>query len=243
MRKKSAIVTGASGGIGNAVAIALAKEGYSLVLLGNRSTDRLNMLAKECGQYTTPVFALSGDISDEIAAQALMEQAVSHLGTIDLLVNCAGISYVGLLTDMSSSEWKKIIDTNLSSVFYCCSFIVPHMVHEKAGRILNISSVWGSQGASCEVAYSASKGAVNAFTKALARELAPSNIPVNALACGLIDTPMNSCFSPEEIHDICEEIPAGRMGTPEEVADMVLLLAKAPTYLTGQIITIDGGWQ
>ena len=116
------------------------------------------------------------------------------------------------------------------------------MVHQKSGRIVNISSVWGNVGASCEVAYSAAKGGINSFTKALAKELAPSGIAVNALACGIIDTPMNHCFSREEIDAICEEIPAGRMGTPEEAAEMVCLLAKAPVYMTGQILTMDGGW-
>lgn len=243
MEQKNAIITGASGGIGTALAKAFAKAGYSLVLLGNRATDRLERLTEECNREgSAPAFCLSGDISHAATARKLMEQAVSKLSTVDLLINCAGISHIGLLTDMSDDEWENVIDANLSSVFYCCRSVVPHMVRRKAGRILNISSVWGSRGASCEVAYSASKGAVDSFTKALAKELAPSSIAVNALACGMIDTPMNACFSPEEVKSICDDIPAGRMGTPEEVAKAALLLAEAPAYLTGQIITIDGGW-
>jgi 3-oxoacyl-[acyl-carrier protein] reductase len=171
-----------------------------------------------------------------------MSQSLGILGHVDCLINCAGISHIGLMTDMQDREWHNIIDSNLSSVFYCCREIVPAMVHEKKGRILNISSVWGNTGASCEVAYSASKGGMNTFTKALAKELAPSGIAVNALACGLIDTTMNQCFSEDERNALCEEIPAGRMGTPQEVADMTALLCRAPYYLTGQIITIDGGW-
>ena len=171
-----------------------------------------------------------------------MSQAVNFLGYVDLLVNCAGIAHIGLLSDMTKNEWNHLLNTNLSSVFYCCRSIIPSMVHNKSGRIINISSVWGTVGASCEVAYSASKGAIHSFTKGLAKELAPSGITVNALACGMIDTKMNACFSPEEIRTICEEIPAGRMGTPEEVAQCVSLLANAPAYLTGQIIAIDGGW-
>ncbi|MCH5265873.1 MAG: SDR family NAD(P)-dependent oxidoreductase [Lachnospiraceae bacterium] len=238
----TAIVTGASGGIGAAVAEKLAKEGYSLVLLGNQGRQKLEALAEKCSDYGISVLPLAGDLSYGDTAGQLMAQAVSHLGTVDLLVNCAGISWIGLLTDMTEEDWHKVINTNLSSVFYCCRFVIPFMVREKAGRILTISSVWGSQGASCEAAYSASKGGIHALTKALAKELAPSGIAVNALACGMIDTPMNHCFSPEEVDAICREIPAGRMGTPEEAADMIALLAKAPVYFTGQIVTMDGGW-
>lgn len=246
MNQKKVILTGASGGIGSALAKAFAGAGCSLALLGNRSAEKLETLTALCRQTACPdtgfIFSLTGDISQINSAQSLMEEAVTRLGGVDLLINCAGISYIGLLSDMPPAEWERILNTNLSSVFYCCRSIVPHMVRRQTGKILNISSVWGSHGASCEVAYSATKGAVNTFTKALARELAPSGIAVNALACGMIDTPMNQCFSPEEIKDICDEIPAGRMGTPEEVAETALLLAQAPVYLTGQIVTIDGGW-
>lgn len=243
MNTKTAIVTGASGGIGKAIAIALAQEGYELVLLGFRAGDRLECAKNECLKHTTQVHTLMANLSLAEDTKKAMTDAIALLGHVDLLVNCAGISYVGLLTDMTDNDWQTLIDTNLSSVFHTCHAVVPHMVQNKAGRILNISSVWGNTGASCEVAYSASKGGMNLFTKALAKELAPSNITVNALSCGLIDTPMNSCFSAEELDAICEEIPAGRMGTPEEIGKMVCLLACAPTYLTGQIITIDGGWQ
>ena len=160
----------------------------------------------------------------------------------DLLVNCAGISHIGLLQDMKAEEWFQILNVNLSSVFYMCRSVIPSMVHAKKGHILNISSVWGNVGASCEAAYSAAKGGIHALTKSLAKELAPSGIAVNAIACGMINTAMNRCFSREEIHAICEEIPAGRMGTPEEIADTAALLARAPVYLTGQIIGVDGGW-
>ncbi|MFR1256254.1 MAG: SDR family NAD(P)-dependent oxidoreductase [Eubacterium sp.] len=156
----------------------------------------------------------------------LVKQAMDLLGNVDLFVNCAGISHVGLITEESNEGWAEILDANLSSTFYCSRAIVPYMIREQKGRILNISSVWGNVGASCEVAYSATKGGINAFTKALAKELAPSGIAVNALACGIIDTPMNQCFSPDEIQEICDEIPAGRMGNPEEVGEMAFLLAQ-----------------
>lgn len=246
MRKRTAIITGASGDIGGAIAKRLATDGYHLVLIGNRSQERLDEIVNAClkadGQGKETIHSLTGDLSDCEKAESLLEKALSLLGQVDLLVNCAGISHIGLLADMSYTEWNNVLSTNLSSVFYCCRAVIPSMVHCKSGRILNISSVWGSVGASCEVAYSATKGAIHSLTKGLAKELAPSNIAVNALACGMIDTKMNHCFSEQEIQNICDEIPAGRMGTPEEIADTIALLAKTPIYLTGQVITIDGGW-
>ena len=143
---------------------------------------------------------------------------------------------------MSAETWQNIIHTNLSSAFYTSKEAIPYMLSKQAGKIINISSVWGNVGASCEVAYSASKGGLNSFTKALAKELAPSNIQVNAIACGCIDTEMNRCFSEEERQALADEIPAGRFGKPEEVAELVFSIAEKHNYLTGQIITLDGGW-
>lgn len=247
MKGRTAIITGASGDIGSAIAKRLAGDGYCLVLIGNHSKERLQEVVNECrnypGQSENTIHSLTGDLSDCEIAENLLQEALSLLSTqVDLLVNCAGIAHIGLLSDMSYTEWNNVLSTNLSSVFYCCRSIVPSMVQNKSGRILNISSVWGSVGASCEVAYSATKGAIHSLTKGLAKELAPSNIAVNALACGMIDTKMNACFSDKEIQDICDEIPAGRMGTPAEVADAIALLAEAPVYLTGQVVTMDGGW-
>ena len=246
MKKRTAIVTGASGDIGSAIAEKLAADGYHLVLIGNKSKERLLEVADKCRVYTgqseKTIFSIAGDLGEYTAAEALLAEALELLEQIDLLVNCAGMAHIGLLADMSHDEWNNVLNTNLSSVFYCCRSVVPAMVRQKSGRILNISSVWGSIGASCEVAYSAAKGAIHSLTKGLAKELAPSNIAVNALACGMIDTKMNACFSKHEIENICDEIPAGRMGTPAEVAEAIALLAEAPIYLTGQIITMDGGW-
>ena len=143
---------------------------------------------------------------------------------------------------MSPDQWRRVMSTNLDACFYTCKLAVPLMLHRHSGRILNISSVWGSVGASMETAYSASKGAVNSLTRALAKELAPSNIAVNAIACGVIDTDMNRCFSEEELQALIEEIPADRLGQPEEVGLLALKLAESPLYLTGQIITMDGGF-
>ena len=162
-------------------------------------------------------------------------------GGPDVLVNNAGISYIGLLTDMTDQDWEDILHSNLSSAFYCSRAALPYMVSQKSGKIINISSMWGRAGASCEAAYSASKAGLNGLTMALAKELAPSNIQVNAIACGVIDTVMNAGFSEEERRALMEEVPAGRFGTPEETADLVFDLAENHPYLTGQIIGLDGG--
>ena len=244
MKRKTILITGASHGIGKAIAARFAAEGFSLVL--NCKTDiallrdYADTLSHTCHVQT---LAIPGDVSDHAFVCELFAQAEAAFGGVDILVNNAGISHIGLLTDLSIDDWNRVIATNLTSVFSCCHEAVPYMVRQKSGCIINISSVWGNVGASCEVAYSASKGGVNSFTKALAKELAPSNITVNAIACGVIDTRMNGCFDAEERAALEDEIPMGRYGTPEEVASLAWQLATAPTYLTGQILTIDGGWQ
>lgn len=238
MRKK-ALITGASRGIGEAAARALAKEGYDLFLVCKSSEEKLNKLKRELAEkYGIFCGAMLCDVSDWAQVETMMKKA----GEIHVLVNNAAISYVGLLTDMTPHEWHQVIGTNLDSLFYTCNLAVPGMVRRKEGRIINISSVWGNVGASMEVAYSASKGGVNSFTRALAKELAPSNIQVNGIAFGVIDTDMNACFSREEIEALEEEIPAGRMGSAKEAGELIQMLAKAPKYLTGQIFTMDGGW-
>lgn len=239
MKHRVALITGASRGIGKAIAKAFAKEGYDLLITCKGRGEELFALSQELEEdYKITVRTFVGDLSDKDIAVKLFD-TVDHL---DVLVNNAGISYIGLLSDMSFDEWDDVIATNLNSVFYCSKLAIPLMLSEKSGKIVNISSVWGERGASMEVAYSASKGGVNAFTKALAKELAPSNIQVNAVACGLIDTDMNSHFSEEEIQSIIEEIPSDRIGKPEEVAAFVVQLCTDNKYLTGQVIGLDGGW-
>lgn len=238
MRKK-ALVTGASRGIGKAVSRMLAQEGYDLVLVCRKSESELKALGRELTeQYGVICKTVLLDVKDPGQVQMLLKDA----GEIEVLVNNAGVSHIGLLTDMTVEQWREVIDTNLSALFYTCKWTVPGMVYRKSGKIINISSVWGSVGASMETAYSASKGGVNSFTKALAKELAPSNVQVNAIAFGMIDTEMNACFTGEERKALVDEIPADRMGTAEEAAEMVRQLLNAPTYLTGQVITMDGGW-
>lgn len=236
---KTALITGASRGIGKAIARAFALQGYDLVLTCISNRDLLEELALSLTkEYGISCRAFLADMGCYPDVEAVFQQ-VKHL---DVLVNNAGISYVGLLSDMTPDDWQRVMHTNLDSCFYTARLAIPLMLREHKGKIINISSVWGNVGASMEVAYSASKGGVNSFTKALAKELAPSSIQVNAVACGIIDTDMNKCFTKEDLETVRAEIPADRLGTPQEVASLVLQLAEAPDYLTGQIITIDGGW-
>jgi len=240
---KTALITGASRGIGRAAAEIFAQNGYDLILTCDKTFDELSALSGRLSDAfnikCTPVKADMGSASEVEELFKKLGQEYNHL---DVLVNNAGISYIGLLPEMKISEWERIISVNLSSCFYTCKYAIPLMLKNHSGHIINISSVWGNAGASMEVAYSASKGGVNGFTKALAKELAPSNIQVNAIACGVIDTEMNSCFSDEDMEALRAGIPADRLGKPEEVASLILQTAQAPAYMTGQIITIDGGW-
>lgn len=236
---KTALVTGASRGIGLAIATILAQNGYHLHLTCKNSYDKLQEIAKTLSEtYNVSCKAYKTDMGNFAEVWTLF----SDIDSLDVLINNAGVSHIGLLQDTSVDEWQKVIDTNLNSVFYTSKLTIPKMLANEGGIIINISSIWGNAGASMEVAYSASKGGVNAFTKALAKELAPSNITVNAISCGVIDTDMNKCFSQTEINALIDEIPANRLGTTEEVATLVLQLINSPKYLTGQIITMDGGF-
>ena len=241
--KQTALITGASRGIGAALAETFAHAGYQLTLCCHKSQEQLRDLADQLQKkYHTPVLIFIGDVGEYAFVEDMVKQTLDTFGSIDVLINNAGISYIGLLTDMTIDDWNQIVATNLTSVFSACRCTVPSMVHSKSGRIINISSVWGNVGASCEVAYSACKGGINSFTRALGKELAPSNITVNAIACGVIDTDMNRCFSEEERAELVAEIPAERMGQPQEVAELALSIASGHAYLNGQIITLDGGW-
>lgn len=239
MLPKYALLTGASRGIGKSVADMLAAYGYHLYLTCRHSKETLFDYAEELSaKYGISCTPFVADAGNPEAIASIFEQ----IKDLDVLINNAGISYVGLLSEMSLTDWRNVISTNLDSVFYTSRLAIPLMLKKHSGKIINISSVWGNVGASMEVAYSASKGAVNALTKALAKELAPSNIQVNAIACGVIDTDMNSHLDAEEMEILRQEIPCDRIGTPSEVAQMVKNLLNAPKYLTGQVITLDGGW-
>ncbi len=236
------IVTGASRGIGRAIAIYLASPATNLVISCSKSASDLDKTYAEIIAKGSACTAYVGDMGCYENVEEMFDIAITRYGKVDLLINNAGIASIGLFQDMTPAMWNDIISVNLNSVYNCCHFAVNNMLQRHQGRIINISSVWGVYGASCEVAYSASKGAVNAFTKALAKELAPSHIQVNAIACGAIDTVMNGHLSTEELEELASEIPAGTLGSPEGVARLVKMLAEADEYLTGQIIQYDGGW-
>lgn len=243
MNKKTVLVTGASRGIGRAIALAFAKQGYHVFLNCSRSIEELKSVKNEIENMPeASCDLLIGDIGNPESVSEIFDTIHKKCDALDVLVNNAGIAHIGLLTDMTNEEWNRILQTNLSSVFYCCRNAVPNMVSKKTGKIINISSMWGTVGASCEVAYSATKSGVHGLTRALAKELAPSNIQVNAIACGCIETSMNHQLDADEKAALEEEIPAGRFGTPQEVADFVIQLVNSPAYMTGQIIGLDGGY-
>lgn len=237
--RKKALVTGASRGIGKAIAKMLAAQKFDLYLTCRENSSQLEALGQSLQQqYGINCCCYTFPIADENSVIEMFH----NIPYLDVLVNNAGISYIGLLTDMTYREWQQVIDTNLNACFLTCRYAVPEMVRRRQGKIINISSVWGTVGASMEVAYSASKGGVNAFTRALAKELGPSCIQVNAIACGVIDTDMNKSLDKEDIEHLIQEIPLDRLGRAEEVAELVKLLCTGNQYLTGQIITLDGGW-
>lgn len=242
MISKTALITGASRGIGKAIAIAFAKNGYHVAISCNSKKELLDDVKKEIETYGVSCITYVGNIGEEHHVKTFTKLVLEQFGHINVLVNNAGISIVGLLSDMSLEEWNQIVTCNLTSVFLCSKYVIPSMIHQKSGRIINISSVWGIAGASCEVAYSATKGGINSFTKSLAKELAPSNIQVNAIACGAIDTSMNQFLSDEERTELETEIPSGRFGKPEDVAEFVYSIATSNAYLTGQVIPFDGAW-
>ncbi len=241
---KTAIITGASRGIGRELAIMLADNYDRIAIASFKNKDKLLEVADIINNKGCKCLAMQGDCGDyTFAGEFIARTADFFDGQIDLLINNAGISYVGLLSDMSYEEFDNITKTNYYSVFNMCRQSLPYMINNKSGRILNVSSVWGNVGASCEVAYSAAKGAINTFTKALAKELAPSNIIVNAIAFGAIDTEMNSHLSEEERQMLIDEIPSCRFASPREAAEFAMQLCNVSSYLTGQVISFDGAWQ
>lgn len=241
-KRPAVLITGASRGIGKAAALRFAREGWQVAVTCRTRTEELLTVQEEILSMGIPCLAFTGNMGDMDDCSRLFSQIHQELGPLDALVNNAGVSYLGLFQDMHIEEWNSLIQSDLTSVFCCCKLALPSMIRRRRGKIINISSVWGICGASCEVAYSAAKGGVNALTRALAKELAPSNIQVNAIACGVIDTEMNHQLSPEERKTLEDEIPAGRYGAPEEIARIAWDIAHAPAYMTGQIIGVDGGY-
>lgn len=257
---KTVVITGASRGIGRALAEVFAAAGYRLVLNCKSRFAQLDTLAEGLTQqYGVSAVPVHAPITEETLAAALrqlQEDGETHPASrgerpgLDeqeeqdmlLLINNAGVSQLGLLQDVTDADWERMVEANLGGMFRASRAVIPYMLQQHCGRIINISSVWGDVGASCEVVYSMTKGGINAFTRALAKELAPSGISVNAVACGAVDTEMNAWLEEAERRQLEEEIPFGRMAAPKEVAAFVLQLAESSAYLSGQVIRFDGAW-
>ena len=239
---KYALITGASGGIGAAIARSFAQAGYGVAIHAHRNVDKLHALAQELSNLSVPVLEVCADLSDPVQAKTMVDNVLEKFCQLDILICCSGLSHVGLVTDIDPQQWKTLFGVNVDGMHYCCQAVLPHMVHRKEGCILTISSMWGQVGASCEVAYSATKGAVIAYTKALAQEVGPSNIRVNCIAPGVIATEMNAHLSPEDLAALADETPLGRIGTPEECAACALFLAsEGASFVTGQVLAPNGG--
>ena len=239
--KKTILITGASRGIGKSTAYLMAENGYDLLLVSRNEEALISIKEDIVNNYKVDVRICALDISDKNELGRL-EDIIKEINGVYALINNAAVSYVGLLTDMTYEEWDYTIDVNLNAAFYISKMVIPNMIKNKEGRIINISSMWGNVGASMEVAYSASKGGINAFTKALAKELAPSNIKVNAIAFGVINTDMNKNLSEGELLSLKNDIPMDRIAEPNEAAMMILNVLNAPSYMTGQVISMDGGF-
>ena len=240
--KKCALITGASGGIGSEIALRLAKDGFEIAACYNSDENGIKELENKLLQTGVRFKTYKADVSDFNTIKNVFADATDFFGGVSVLVNNAGIAQQKLFTDITQEDFDRITAVNFKGVFNCCQCAVPFMVSKKNGKIINISSMWGVYGASCETVYSATKAAVIGLTKALARELAPSNIQVNCVAPGAIDTKMNNNLSEADKADFAQEIPMGRFGTAAEIAGVVSFLAgKDSDYVTAQVITADGG--
>lgn len=238
---KTIIVTGGSRGIGASIVKELANKDYNIVLNYNNSEEQAKQIQKELLEKNIKIEIFKADVSKRENVKELVKFALEKFKTIDVLINNAGIDQVKMFMDITDEDWNKMIQTNLNSVFYCTQEVLPTMIHNKEGNIINISSIWGITGASCEVHYSVAKAGIDGMTKALAKELGLSNIRVNSIAPGAILTDMNKGYTNEEIEDIKSQIPLGKLGNPIEIAKCVNWLIE-DNYTTGQIISPNGGW-
>ena len=239
--EKVAIVTGASRGIGREIAKKLAEKGIKVVANYNKSEEKAKELKEELKNQGIDIDIFKADVSIREEAKNLVTYVLEKYKKIDILINNAGIAGFKEFTKISDTDWNKMINTNLNSVFIMSQEVLNNMIHNKNGCIINISSIWGMVGSSCEVHYSTAKAGINGMTKALAKELGPSNIRVNAIAPGVIDTDMNIDLSKEELKDLENETPLGRIGNPQDIAKCVNWLVD-DEFTTGQIISINGGW-
>ena len=240
---QSVVITGGSRGIGAATAILFARKGYQVVITYNESFESANLLTRSLSARGLSAVAMKANVANRSEMELVFKETAYRFGSVDVLINNAGISMIETITRLDPIDADRIFDIDLKGVYYCCRAVTPYMVSQKSGRIINISSMWGQVGASCEVAYSAAKAGVIGLTKALAKELAPSGITVNAIAPGLIETGMNAELSVEDLNRFVEDIPLGRMGSPEEIAAAALFLSgEDAEYITGQVLGINGGY-
>lgn len=238
---KTVIVTGGSRGIGAAIVVELAKNNYNVVLNYNNSEEKAKKIQRDLKEQGINIEIFKADVSKREDVKKLVNFTIEKYNNIDILINNAGIDQIKPFMDITNEDWNKIIQTNLNSVFYCSQEVLKNMIHNKKGCIINISSIWGITGASCEVAYSVSKAGIDGMTKALAKEMGLSNIRVNSIAPGIVDTDMNKELSFEELQELKNEIPLGRVAAPEEIVKSVKWLID-DEYVTGQIISVNGGW-
>ena len=236
------LITGASRGIGAQCALTFAREGYDVALNYCRSEEKALALVRELEALGVRACAVQADVADSAQVKKMFDAVRAEWGTVDVLVNNAGVAHVGLLTDMTDDEWRRVIDTDLSGTFYCCREALPDMIRAHSGVIVNIASMWGEVGASCEAAYSAAKAGVIGLTKALAKEVGPSGVRVNAVSPGVVMTDMMAGFSDEDVAALKEETPLIQLGSPEDIADAVIFLASEKArFITGQVLSVNGG--
>ena len=239
---KYALITGGSGGIGAAAARLFARRGWGVAVGYCENGARADALIGELARWDVPALAVRADVADIDQVNRMVDRALEKFCQLDILVCAAGLSHVGLISQIGEDEWRRLFAVNVDGVHHCCRAVLPHMLERKAGSIVTVSSMWGQVGASCEAAYSATKGAVIAYTKALAKELGPSNIRVNCVAPGVIDTEMNAHLTPDDLAALAEETPLCRIGTPEEAAEAIAFLASdEASFLTGQVVCPNGG--
>lgn len=241
---KTALITGGSRGIGRQTALLLAQNGYRTAICYEKVSDAADRLCCDIAAFGGTAAAYRCDVSDFSGVHSMISEIERSFGGVDVLVNNAGISEQLLFSDITEEKWDRMFAVNVKSVYNCTHAVLGHMIHEKHGRIINISSMWGVTGASCEVHYSASKAAVIGFTKALAKELGPSGITVNCIAPGVIDTEMIRCqLDNETIASLKEETPLCRLGTPEDIAEAVMFLtSERASFITGQVLGVNGGF-
>ena len=243
LNSKTAVITGASRGIGRAIALSFAKNGYNIAAVYNKSEEAANILKNEIEALGGSIRLYKADVAVSNEVEKALEQILDDFSVIDVLINNAGIAHFGLVTDVTEEQYDRIMDVNMKGTFLFTKGVLPNMIHNKNGVIINISSMWGQVGASCEAVYSASKAAVIGYTKALAKEVGISGIRVNCISPGVIDTDMMAEFDEADKAELCDQTPINRIGTADDIANAAVFLAsEKASFITGQVIAVNGGF-